>query len=95
MLKIVEDQCEFTADNGVVIMASDESDSNKSFPELDGIAARNEALRYAAQQGLADPRMNGGVDKFPVDAEGNEVGPMSTTPVDHYAARYPVVRKLV
>jgi len=73
-LHIVEQGSRFAPDNGSGIVML-ESDITDHFPnaieELQSTEAKNLAVQFASQRGVADPRLNGmspGV--YPINAEG-------------------------
>ncbi len=77
MLQIVESECKFTDDysQGSVVVRSDHGNENgnfnDAFTELEAQATRRLAQNYAAQCGMAAPRINGNVSSpYPVNREG-------------------------
>ena len=80
---------------GVIVVCSDRLEGNLAYPELQGPATRRAALMKAAQLGLPDPRVNGNVSVYPVDAEGNEVVDPRKQKVAAFRADVPVTRRLV
>lgn len=110
-LKVIQDASKFTDDNGqgvIVVENERRSEFNIAIEELQSIAARNLAIKYAAEKGMGDPRINGNVGyPYPVNSKGislenvkDENG--NSLPPQHplmQPARYrtdvPVTRRLV
>jgi hypothetical protein len=71
---VVEQACQFAADRStgtIVVESTEDRDFPKAIGELGGTDARNLALGFAAQQGVADPRVNGTlVGPYPVNQKG-------------------------
>lgn len=80
---------------GVIVIRSDRLEGNLAYPELQGPAARRAALMKAAQMGLPDPRVNGNVSVYPVDADGKEVVDPRKQKVAAFQCDVPVTRRLV
>lgn len=110
-LIVVPGACKFTDDNGqgvVVVECDRATDFNLAIEELQGTAARNAAIKYAAERGMGDPRINGNIGyPYPVnrdgvslemvkDASGNSPPPQhpSMQPA-RYRVDVPVTRRLV
>lgn len=73
-LSVVPAACKFTDDNGqgVVVIECDRADKlNLAIEELQGTPARNLAIKFAAERGVGDPRINGNIGyPYAVNAEG-------------------------
>lgn len=83
------------AGTGVIVVSSDQLSSTVAYPELQGPAARRAALMRAAQLGLPDPRVNGNVSVYPVDADGKEILDPKKQKVASFQCDVPVTRRLV
>lgn len=110
-LKVIPEASKFTDDNGQGVIAIEcdrASEFNIAIEELQSIAARNLAIKFAAERGMGDPRINGNVGyPYPVNSKGvslelvrDENG--NSLPPQHalmQPARYrvdvPVTRRLV
>lgn len=110
-LKVIPEASKFTDDNGqgvVVVECDRASDFNLAIEELQGIAARNLAIKFAVERGVGDARINGNIGyPYPVNSKGvslemvkDENG--NSLPPQHplmQPARYrtdvPVTRRLV
>ena len=110
-LKVIADASKFTDDNGqgvVVIECDRTTDFNVAIEELQGIAARNLAIKFAAERGMGDPRINGSIGyPYAVNSQGrslemvkDEAG--NSLPPQHplmqpakYRTDVPVTRRLV
>ena len=73
-LKVIPEACKFTEDGGqgVVTVECDRTQQfNLAIEELQGTASRGLAIRYAAERGMGDPRINGNIGyPYAVNAEG-------------------------
>lgn len=110
-LKVVEAASKFTDDNGqgvIVVECDRATDFNIAIEELQGIAARNLAIKYATEKGVGDARINGNIGyPYPVNAKGVSLEQVkdengNSLPPQHplmQPARYrtdvPVTRRLV
>lgn len=94
-LSVLEDECSVDTVAGTIVLTTDETDSTKAFPELEGMAARNLAIQTASSMGLPDPRISGNVDVFMVDAAGDPVaGTISKRKKFTFRAAIPVTKRL-
>jgi hypothetical protein len=92
---VVENLSKVDDTNGVIVVASDQKNSNIAYAELQGPGARRAAIIKAAQLGLPDPRVNGSVNVYPVDKAGKEITDPRKQQVDVFRCDVPVVRRLV
>lgn len=94
---IVENQCSIDSGNikGLIVVESDSLDGNIAYPELSNADTRRAAIMKAAQLGLADPRINGSVQTYPVDSAGEEITDPKVQKVAAFRADIPVTRRLV
>ncbi len=110
-LHVIPEASKFTDDNGqgvVVVECDRATDFNLAIEELQGIAARNLAIKFATERGVGDARINGNIGyPYPVNSQGRSLETVKGTddaplPVHHplmQPARYrtdvPVTRRLV
>ena len=80
---------------GNIVVESDVTEGSLAIMELQGPATRRIAIMAAARMGLPDPRSNGGVQVYPVDADGKEVTKPKEQQTVAYRADVPVTRRLV
>lgn len=110
-LHVIAAASKFTDDNGqgvVVVECDRASHFNLAIEELQGTPARNLAIKFAAERGLGDPRINGNIGyPYAINSEGlslelvkdGEGNPLPQTHPRMQPARYrvdvPVCRRLV
>jgi hypothetical protein len=98
-LTVVEASCDFVGDlsGGSVMVESDKVDGAMALTELHSDKARRLAIMHAATKGVPDPRINGGIDTFAVDAKGEEVDQINNPKqkIHRWQASIPVTRRLV
>jgi hypothetical protein len=92
MISVVSEELNET--KGIVILQSDILGSD-AWDELRAAPAMEQAISHASKKGLPDPRINGTVNVYAVDAEGKEIELGSTTPFVAFRADVPVTRKLL
>ena len=93
-LKVIKKASEVDTEKGIIVVESDHADAVRAYAELRGADARRLAITAAAADGLPDPRINGNVSSYPVNAKGKEiVAPGKQTGV-RFRADIPVIRKL-
>lgn len=96
-IRVIEESTRHDGVRGVVCLESDISgpDFSKAIAELQGLEAKNEAIKVAASKGLPDPRIE--MTSFPYAVDAN--GEMVTRPREQQVYRYridiPVTRRLV
>jgi hypothetical protein len=71
-LEAVSDKCEVDTTGGTIVLSTDRVGASAAYPELEGMAARNMAIKVASELGLPDPRVSGNVDIFAVDTNTGE-----------------------
>jgi|TARA_R110000824_G_scaffold77773_1_gene196602 hypothetical protein len=108
-LFVVEEQTKFADDlgSGIVVL---ESDEQHNFPfaieSLRSMAARELAIGYAAQQGCADPRINGVASSaYAINQDGDQLEKIAadtdlppqhpTRQIAAYRVDIPICKKLV
>ncbi len=110
-MKVIPEASKFSDDNGqgvVVVECDRASEFNLAIEELQGIGARNLAIKYATERGVGDARINGNIGyPYPVNSQGKSLevvkdGEGNPLPPAHplmQPARYrtdvPVTRRLV
>jgi hypothetical protein len=94
-LAVIEDKCEVGTEKGTIIVESDRPEGSMAFPELQGADCRRLAIKQAALMGLPDPRINGTVNTFPVDENGEEIIDPRGKTFQAFRAEVPVTRRLV
>lgn len=110
-LKVIAEASKFTDDNssGVVVVESERnSEFNLAIEDLQGVGARNLAIKYATERGVGDARINGNIGyPYPVNSQGKSLEAVkdengNSLPPQHplmQPARYrtdvPVTRRLV
>jgi hypothetical protein len=93
-LKVIKKASEVDTEKGTIVVESDHTDGVHAYAELRGADARRLAIKVAAADGLPDPRINGSVSSYPVDAKGKEITDPSKQSVAKFRADIPVIRKL-
>lgn len=94
-IEVVENISSVDDTAGVIVIRSDSKQGNIAYAELQGPAARRAGLLHAAKLGLADPRVNGNVSVYPVDAEGKEITDPKKQTIAWFQCDVPVTRRLV
>jgi len=92
MIRVIEEK--FNEIKGIVVLESSILGPD-AFDELRASPAMEFALQHAAKKGLADPRINGTVNVYAVDVDGNEVENVLEHPMVAFRADVPVTRKLL
>ena len=92
-IQVVTDKCKVNDSSGVIVLESTAKGA-EAYTELQGPDAKRAAIRAAVDLGLADPRVSGTVDTYPVDAAGEEITAI-TEGVAAIRADVPVTRRLV
>lgn len=95
MLTVISKEFDQSMTRGTVIVECDNADPNFAYEELRGPVARNDAIKCAAVNGMADPRVNDNPAIFAVDAAGNMVTDPTKQKTAKYRARIHLIRKLV
>jgi hypothetical protein len=96
-LEAILDLCDVDTTGGTIVVTTDTEDTKEAYAELESMAARNLAIKTAAEMGLPDPRISGSVDIFSVNADtGDEL--ITSIPAGvkvSVRAAIPVTRRLV
>lgn len=93
-LKVVENQSNFTEGRGEVVVTSDLKEHANAIVELGSADARRLAIKFAASQGVPDPRISGSIHHYPVDRAGNTCQTPGERPAAFHA-RVPITQRLV
>ena len=94
-LEVLDDLSVVDDTQAKVIVESSLSDGGAAYSELKSADCRRAALVYAAKQGLPSPGINGTVQTYPVDKDGEEVVNAKTQKVAKFRAEVPVTRRIV
>lgn len=92
-IQVISDKSQVNDVNGVIVLESTAKGA-EAYTELQGPDAKRAAIRAAVDLGLADPRVSGAVDAYPVDTNGDEITAI-TEGVAAIRADVPVTRRLV
>jgi hypothetical protein len=96
-LTVVTDKSTFddTMTKATIVIETDKQGA-AAITELQDQVTKREAIKYAAQEGLPDPRINGSVEVFAVDGQGKEIVDQKPGETPHaFRAAVPLTRKLV
>jgi len=94
-LKVIKKASEVDTEKGIIVVESDLENGSHAYEELRSADARRLAIKVAAADGLPDPRINGSVSAYPVDARGKEITNPGKQVAVSFRADIPVVRRLV
>lgn len=94
-MRVIEEECEFTDNSGIVVLESDHKDGGSALSELRGPRCRTLALQYASTRGLNSPGVSGNVDTYPVDEAGKAIVDPRGAVMKAFRASVPVTRKLL
>lgn len=79
--------------NGHIVLESD-LPGPEAIEELQGTKARELAIQEAARMGLPDPRINGSVETFAIDADKRTVKDYARQEATGFRGIVPVTRRL-